>query len=105
MSHTEKSLRTVSVSDVIPAAKAYKSRNLLRNFKQSAIIFTFVAPALVLYVWFMLYPMGDAIRLSFFDWNGSSPAMKFVGLDNYKQLANDSIFIRALFTDLYWVIL
>src|SRR5690606_13466196 len=47
----------------------------------------------------------DAIRYSFFDWDGASPSMNFVGLENYVQLTKDTIFLKALGHNLLWVVL
>jgi raffinose/stachyose/melibiose transport system permease protein len=76
-----------------------------RGIKKSIIALSFIGPALVLYVLFMLYPMMDAVRLSFFDWNGSSPTMNYIGIRNYTELSKDTIFIKSLINNLYWVVL
>ncbi|GAB2537063.1 carbohydrate ABC transporter permease [Brachybacterium huguangmaarense] len=46
-----------------------------------------VVPNLVLLSVFTYRPLLDNIRLSFFDWNISSPIATFIGLDNYTQWA------------------
>jgi raffinose/stachyose/melibiose transport system permease protein len=53
----------------------------------------------------MLYPMIDAVRYSFFDWDGASPSMNFVGTENYVQLTKDDIFLKSLGHNLLWVLL
>ncbi|WP_165967178.1 carbohydrate ABC transporter permease [Jeotgalibacillus sp. S-D1] len=73
--------------------------------KKTLTALSFLAPALLLYIIFMLYPMLDAVRYSLFDWNGSSTTMNFVGLENYLQLAKDDIFHKALGHNLLWVVL
>lgn len=88
----------------ISAKIAYKARGK-RSIERRLVIFSFLAPALLLYALFMLYPIADAIRLSFFDWDGAAPAMNFVGMDNYSQLAQDPIFVKSLVNNFYWVIL
>lgn len=54
----------------------------------------YLAPALVLYGVFLLYPMIDSVRLSFFSWSGyTSQAQKFAGLKNYRYLlTRDTVF-------------
>ncbi|OXM17004.1 carbohydrate ABC transporter permease [Paenibacillus herberti] len=95
----------VNPSPVSGANKvAYKGKSK-RSFKRMLVVFSFLAPALILYILFMLYPMADAVRLSFFDWDGAAPAMNFVGGDNYTQLAQDPIFIKSLVNNFYWVLL
>ena len=44
---------------------------------------------------FIAYPLGNAIYLSFFKWNGYSQKMKFIGLENYISLFSDKVFWRS----------
>ncbi len=55
----------------------------------------YVAPALVVYAAFVLYPLGRAVHLSLFDWDGLSLAT-FVGLGNYAEVLTDAD-LRAAF--------
>ncbi len=55
----------------------------------------FLAPALVLIGVFVAFPILSAGYLSLFSWNGAGPRT-FVGLDNYRHLAGDSVFWHAL---------
>lgn len=57
----------------------------------------FLLPALFLYTLFMIYPIIDAVVLSFHDWNGipGSP-IKAVGMKNYRYLFSSPRFYRAL---------
>lgn len=67
----------------------------------------YLIPAVVLYAWFLLYPMLDAVRLSFFSWSGfrtEQPA--WVGIDNYVRLfTQDAVFWTAFRNSVVWVIL
>jgi raffinose/stachyose/melibiose transport system permease protein len=58
-----------------------------------------VAPAVVLLVVFVYYPVIDNVRLSLFRWNAFSPSETWVGLDNYAGLAADPIFWSSLFNN------
>ncbi|MBI0579505.1 sugar ABC transporter permease [Neobacillus cucumis] len=73
--------------------------------KKIIMILSFLSPALILYAIFMLYPMINAIKLSFFDWDGAAPSMNFVGFENYIKLTGDKIFLKALGHNLLWVVL
>lgn len=75
------------------------------KMKKTITVLSFLLPGLGLYFVFMLYPMIDAIRYSFFDWDGGSPTMNFVGFENYIQLTQDKIFLKSLFHNLLWVVL
>ncbi|MBI1281573.1 MAG: ABC transporter permease subunit [Anaerolineaceae bacterium] len=57
--------------------------------------YLFLLPAILLLVAFRYYPAFSAVFHSFTDWNGTSTA-NFVGLDQYKALANDPIFIKSV---------
>ena len=66
----------------------------------------FLAPALILFGTFVLYPMLNAIQLSFFDWDGLSANRTFVGLENYVSvLTRDPVFWTAMRNSLIWVVL
>jgi multiple sugar transport system permease protein len=51
-----------------------------------------IAPALLLIVSLILYPVGYAIWLSFFDKHSFFPAERWVGLGNYVKIAQDAEF-------------
>ncbi|MFN3966187.1 MAG: carbohydrate ABC transporter permease [Endomicrobiia bacterium] len=48
--------------------------------------YLFILPALVMFVIFSIYPFYKVFQLSVFDWDGISPIMKFVGLNNFKNI-------------------
>ena len=54
-------------------------------------ILVFLAPAVILYTLFMVYPLLNSLRLSFFE-IGPQNQTTFVGLDNYIQLFTDKNF-------------
>jgi raffinose/stachyose/melibiose transport system permease protein len=58
-----------------------------------------VAPAVLLLVVFVYYPVIENLRLSLFKWNAFSPTEKWVGLDNYRDLTVDPIFWSSLFNN------
>jgi ABC-type sugar transport system permease subunit len=59
-------------------------------------------PALALLAWLMVYPVGDAVHLSFTNWDGySSP--QSVGFENFSQLFHDKLFKEALLHNLAFV--
>ncbi|MFK7696683.1 carbohydrate ABC transporter permease [Paenibacillus sp. HJGM_3] len=53
-----------------------------------------LTPALLLYVFFVIVPIFWSAYYGFFDWKGIGAA-KFIGLDNYKEVLQDSIFWGA----------
>lgn len=76
-----------------------------KKYKRTISLLLFIAPFTVVFTIFMLYPLSKGIILSFTDWNGISPEMKFVGLSNYIEVfSKDSRFINSLkVTGLYTV--
>jgi N-acetylglucosamine transport system permease protein len=57
---------------------------------------SFLAIPLALYAIFVISPFVQAFYYSLTDWTGISPDFKFVGFDNFKTLANDSVFRQAI---------
>ena len=59
--------------------------------KRRYFIFFFIIPALFVYSIFLLFPIVDSMRLSFYEGQGLKPT-KFVGLDNYIKLFTEKHF-------------
>ena len=71
------------------------SRALVR--RETTAGYLFLLPSLFFFVTFVLYPMFLCIYTSFFDSNmGKNAVDVFVGLDNYKELFQDELFLGAL---------
>jgi raffinose/stachyose/melibiose transport system permease protein len=56
----------------------------------------FLAPALVLFVGFVLIPIVVATYYSFYNWNGFGGLHNFAGLTNYKEALEGSVFHQAV---------
>lgn len=56
----------------------------------------FYVPAVILMIAFIAYPLGNAIYLSFFKWNGYSVKKDFIGVQNYISMFNDKTFVSSL---------
>jgi raffinose/stachyose/melibiose transport system permease protein len=65
----------------------------------------FLLPAIVLFLVFIIYPIASSVYYSLFNWNGIGPAVKFVGLDNFKQILSDQVFVKAAGNALLIVVL
>jgi len=61
-----------------------------------ALIIGFLAPALIVYVTFVLVPVALAAVYSFFNWNGLSALDRFIGIDNYVRALSDPVFQGAI---------
>lgn len=51
---------------------------------------SFVLPALILYILFVIYPLVDAFHYSLTDWNGVNNNFNFIGLKNYINMFSDA---------------
>jgi raffinose/stachyose/melibiose transport system permease protein len=65
-----------------------------------------VAPALLVYAAFALYPLVDVFHLSFLKWNGMTTTRQYVGVQNYVQVfTNDPVFWGALRNTVIWTVM
>jgi len=65
----------------------------------------FLAPALVVFLTFVVYPILQSVYYSLFNWKGFGPAVDWVGLDNYVSILSDQIFMKAVGNGLLIVVL
>jgi raffinose/stachyose/melibiose transport system permease protein len=70
--------------------------NSPRRVQDYLTIFLFLLPAFVIFLLFIIYPIFRAVYFSLFNWNGMGPATVFVGLNNFKQILTDHVFIKAV---------
>lgn len=67
-----------------------------RRFQDNLTIVLFLLPAIVLFLLFVIYPILQSIYYSLYNWKGFGPAEDFVGLDNFKNILGDRVFLLAL---------
>ncbi len=73
--------------------------------KEKLKAFSFLAPALLIYIIIIVFPGIYSVVLSLFEWNGVAEK-RFVGLANYVKLfTNDDIFRIALKNNIIWIVL
>jgi len=63
---------------------------------QSRFIVGFLVAPLALYAVFVISPFVQAFYYSMTNWTGVSPQFDFIGLQNFKNLLHDSLFLRAV---------
>jgi ABC-type sugar transport system permease subunit len=69
--------------------------------RSKGIIFVFLAPAILIYILFFLYPAASAFRISLYKWSGFYfKNAKYVGLANFKEAINDRWVHMALANNL-----
>ncbi len=76
-----------------------------RKTQDRITIALFLLPAFALFLLFLVYPIFRSAYYSLFDWNGFGPAVNFIGLDNYKQILEDTVFMKAVGNGLLIVVL
>ncbi len=64
---------------------------------------SFLLPALLLYIVFVVYPVGSSFYYSLTNWDGINPIVHFIGFDNFKRLFQDTEVISALKTSMIYV--
>jgi len=80
-----------------------KSAAKYKKLRSALTIGAFVAPAIIIYTVYVLFPILSTLMYSFYKWDGMGVGV-FVGLQNYVDLFKDAIFWRAL-TNNTWVVL
>lgn len=70
----------------------FRRRTLINNVEG----YTFIIPAVVFYIFFILYPLFNVFRSSLYKLNTLSQEGVFVKFNNYLALFKDSVFWRAL---------
>lgn len=57
--------------------------------------YLFIIPVLLLFSVFRIYPLIRSFSLGFYQWNILSPIKPFVGLQNYRELFEDAVFVQG----------
>jgi raffinose/stachyose/melibiose transport system permease protein len=76
--------------------KLKRTSGVPRRFQDNLLIALFLLPALILFLLFVVYPIFRSLYFSTYDWNGLGPAVDFVGLQNFKDILADKVFLKAL---------
>lgn len=85
--------------------KAQAGTHFARPSRDKLAITLFLLPAFVLFLVFLVYPIIRSVYFSMFNWNGLGPATNFVGLDNFKGIMSDTVFLKAMRNCLLIVVL
>ena len=88
----------MAVSTPAPSGRRARAKD------DTGLALLFIAPALVGFLVFLLWPTLRGIYLSFTSFNLLTP-QRFVGLDNYVRMVNDPIFWNAARVTLLYVIM
>jgi multiple sugar transport system permease protein len=83
-------------ADAKPSGLTWRQRLTTRRSQEIIFILIVIAPMILCFVLFWIYPMIRGAWGSVTDWRGFNPNQPFVGLKHYVALFNDPIFIKAL---------
>ena len=70
----------------------------------SLVPWVFLAPALVLFSIYVLYPIINSFNLSLYQWDGMGDKV-WVGFENYIELFDSETFYTALTNNLLWLVM
>lgn len=73
-----------------------------KTIRDNLIGYSFIMPQIILFLIFMVYPLIEGVRLSLYKIDYQSQV--FVGLDNYRILFKDPIFIKSMINTIIFVI-
>ena len=85
--------------------KSERNSRSPRKVQDNLTIALFLAPSFALFLVFLVYPIFRSFYYSLFNWNGLGPAVDFVGLDNFRQILTDTIFLQAVGNGILIVVL
>ncbi|GLX68602.1 carbohydrate ABC transporter permease [Paenibacillus glycanilyticus] len=72
------------------------------NTKTALTGYAFILPTFVFLIWFMYYPVYQALSGAFTDWDGFN-APRFIGFDNFTRLFSDEVLGQSTVHALIWV--
>lgn len=69
-----------------------------------AFVCSFLAPSVLLYVVFVIWPLIQSFQMSAYRWKGLSVTRTYVGFENYSKLIGDEAFRKALVNNLWLMV-
>ena len=79
--------------------------NVRSKRKEYLVSIAFLAPALILLILFIIYPVGEAAALSLHSWKGMyGQPWKWVGLENYTKVLSSKDFWNAMMNCVWFMI-
>jgi multiple sugar transport system permease protein len=79
-------------------------RGVLREMRREWTAYLFNAPGMLIFAVFVAYSLYTSFTISFHEWNILEPAKPFVGLDNYREVAQDGRFWASVGKSVYFTV-
>ena len=89
-------MTTQNLAGNSPPSSVRKRRTSKHGRRQWLDAYMLVAPALVMFFVFIIYPLLSTIYLSLYDYGLTDARLRFVGFGNYVELGSDPVFWRSL---------
>jgi multiple sugar transport system permease protein len=86
---------------LIAAPRFLRGRLTYQDWQNLRTALPFIAPWIIGFIAFTVYPIIYSLYLSFTNYSGFGDAIP-VGLDNYRRLWSDTLFWKSLFNTLYY---
>ncbi len=77
-------------------------KNRMSNY---IMVFSFLILPLAFYTLFVIFPVFQSIRYSFYRWKGLGALTNFIGFENFRQILKDAVFFKALGNNFIIIIL
>src|SRR3712207_4684060 len=90
--------RTSTVEGVAAARPApSQARSSMRALRRDSIQgWLFLAPFLIVFLVFLIYPLGRGVWISLHDWELVGDYRQYIGFANYRDLWDDKLFWTTL---------
>ncbi|MCQ6559557.1 carbohydrate ABC transporter permease [Paenibacillus mendelii] len=72
------------------------------KYKVALTGYAFILPTFIFLIWFMYYPVYQALSGAFTNWDGFN-APQFIGLDNFKRMMTDEVLSQSTVNALIWI--
>jgi multiple sugar transport system permease protein len=90
---------------VVKGNRIVRGRMRSQQMQQALFIVSVLAPMVLIFLLFWIYPIVRGFWGSFTLWRAFNPDAPFVGLRHYQSLVNDPIFLKALQNTFYYALL
>jgi N-acetylglucosamine transport system permease protein len=74
------------------------------HHRKYPFVIGFLIVPLAIYSVFVISPIVQAFHYSLTDWTGVSPDFSYVGLDNFRRLMHDDLFLKAIRNNLFLLV-
>lgn len=82
----------------------FQESDRVKNKKMHLTPYFFIFPAFIIHICLVTLPACSTLVMSLYDWNGLGAA-KFIGLDNFKEIAGDPMVKQAIFHNIIWLLI